>query len=533
MESDTSNPTDPTPPARKGFVRRMLSWRILLFVIAALITLLALFHAEENFRGAHAWNKYKAERRAAGEIVDATAIISPKVPDDENFAMTPFLAPLFDFYPGTQKHRDTNAVTRAQEYFKDIADGPNAATNAFATDLVTFANLIAHPKDKPDSNKPQVTDTQAAARVVLEALRPYSAVIEELRTASQRPYVRFNIAWDTPDKISILLPHLIAIKRAVRALSLQTAAELALGQTDLALNDVKLALYLSEAPKHEAIVVSELVRNACLQMTTQPLTVGLQNHQWTDEQLTQLQQALEKIDTIAGIANALNGESKILVNSAFERLKAESNRLKLLDTWSSMTDGSAHGVGANPIAECLFWAAVPRGWCDFEQLNYERYFNEHIMAAIDVAHHSIDPMLAANGETALQKIKGLGPVHNVLHHEVIAVVALPSLHRVAQKTALIQAEINMQLLTCALERYRLAHGRYPDDLNALIPEFAKSLPNDPIKGGPLHYHRDGSAFVLYSVGWNGTDDGGKVIAKNKSRNDPNQGDWVWGIPAKY
>jgi hypothetical protein len=512
----------------------MLSWRVLLFVIAALLTLLALFHAEENWRGARAWNKYKAQRRAAGEVVDASAIIAPKVPDDQNFAMTPFLAPLFDFLPGTQKQRDTNAVTRAQDYFKDVSDNPKNSTNEFATDLVAFANAILHPKGKPTNSAPQVIDQQAAARVIVDSFQKYSPVIEELRTASQRPYVRFNIAWDTPDKISIVLPHLLAVRRAVRAVSLLATAELALGQTDQAANDVKLALYLSEAPKYEGIVVSELVRGACLRATMQPLMIGLRNHQWTDEQLKQLQQSLEKIDAIAGIANALNGESKTIVNSAFEQLKAASNRLKLLDAWSSIVDGSNDSPGKNPALQFLFWMAVPRGWVDFEQLNYERNFNNHIMSAIDVSHHSIDPVVAANGETALQKMKELGPLHNVLHHEVISLVGLPSLHKLALKTTITQTDINLAYLVCALERYRLAHGQYPDDLNSLVPQIANALPNDAVKGGPLHYRRNGNAFVLYSVGWNGTDDGGKVVpARNKSYSDPAQGDWVWGVPVKY
>jgi hypothetical protein len=54
------------------------------------------------------------------------------------------------------------------------------------------------------------------------------------------------------------------------------------------------------------------------------------------------------------------------------------------------------------------------------------------------------------------------------------------------------------------------------------------VPVDLIGGEPLHYRRttDGK-FLLYSVGWNMTDDGG-IIGRNKSGNeDRTQGDWVW------
>jgi len=51
-------------------------------------------------------------------------------------------------------------------------------------------------------------------------------------------------------------------------------------------------------------------------------------------------------------------------------------------------------------------------------------------------------------------------------------------------------------------------GQYPESLEALVPQYAEKLPHDIIGGQGLHYHRTGDGrFVLYSVGWNGKDDG--------------------------
>jgi hypothetical protein len=77
-------------------------------------------------------------------------------------------------------------------------------------------------------------------------------------------------------------------------------------------------------------------------------------------------------------------------------------------------------------------------------------------------------------------------------------------------------------LACALERYRLAHGQYPESLDALAPRWVAKVPADVIVGQPMRYHRtpDGR-FVLWSVGWNGRDDGG---AGSEGLSDP---DWVW------
>ena len=90
----------------------------------------------------------------------------------------------------------------------------------------------------------------------------------------------------------------------------------------------------------------------------------------------------------------------------------------------------------------------------------------------------------------------------------------------------------MLSLACALERYRLVHGQFPDKLDALMPDFVTRLPNDVITGEADKYRRttDGQ-FILYSVGWNETDDGGQTVMKG-SAVDPTKGDWVWTYPAK-
>jgi len=102
-----------------------------------------------------------------------------------------------------------------------------------------------------------------------------------------------------------------------------------------------------------------------------------------------------------------------------------------------------------------------------------------------------------------------------------------------EKIAAIQSSIDLARIACALERYRLAHGQYPETLDALAPQFIGKLPHDIINGQPLHYRRtDDGKFLLYSVGWNETDDGGQVAFKKDGSEDREKGDWVWQYPLK-
>jgi hypothetical protein len=108
---------------------------------------------------------------------------------------------------------------------------------------------------------------------------------------------------------------------------------------------------------------------------------------------------------------------------------------------------------------------------------------------------------------------------------------LPALAKVAKKTAFTQQSLDFARLAIALERYRLAAGQFPDTLDALSPKFLVEIPHDVINGKPLRYRRtENGSFVLYSVGWNETDDGGEVSQTQTKRPNPEAGDWVWRYP---
>ncbi len=105
-----------------------------------------------------------------------------------------------------------------------------------------------------------------------------------------------------------------------------------------------------------------------------------------------------------------------------------------------------------------------------------------------------------------------------------------ALRNVPAKAAAAQTAANQAALACALERYRLANGQFPETLAALSPQFIAHPPNDVITGQPYKYRRtDDGQFLLYSVGWDEKDDGG---VPGKTLFDLTQGDWVWSYPAK-
>src|SRR6476469_4104269 len=80
------------------FFRWLFSWRAIraiLITLAWIVTVVALIYAEENWRGRRAWNKHRTELEARGEQLELKEFIPATVPDEQNFAATPFIKDWF------------------------------------------------------------------------------------------------------------------------------------------------------------------------------------------------------------------------------------------------------------------------------------------------------------------------------------------------------------------------------------------------------------------------------------------------------
>lgn len=92
----------------------------------------------------------------------------------------------------------------------------------------------------------------------------------------------------------------------------------------------------------------------------------------------------------------------------------------------------------------------------------------------------------------------------------------PSLGNAGRIVKASRVERDALLVMLALERWRADRGAYPASLDELVPEQLSEIPADPFgNNAPLRYRLvdpdsddPWSAYVLYSVGYNGTDEGG-------------------------
>ena len=525
------------------FVRWIFCWRNFkrfLFGLACFATLIALFYAEENWRGKHDWEKYKREWEAKGEKFDFADFVPPPVPDDQNFALTPIVFTSYgqiltrDGKVIPPDQRDTNFVNRLKmeivyNYEESPKDGNWQA--AKISDLKTWRDYYRALAAKTNEF-PVAPQLQTPAQDVLLALSKYDPAIEELWQASQLPYSRFPLDYDIDDPAEILLPHLGALKQCSLALQLRALAELQNGQSEKAFADVKLALRLADSVRTEPFIITHLVRIAILQIILQPIWEGLAEHKWSNAQLAALDAELTKLDFLADYKLSVRSERAAHVKIVDWM---EQKRSRFWELFNMFNDDERNLMNNFGLSAEIY--LMPKGWYYQSEIVLSDAQQQWVLPMVNDSQQTVSPQAARESVDAVKSLRPSAV-------NLFARLLLPELGKYAGKTAHAQTAVNLARVAIALERYRLAHGEYPDSLSALALQFMETIPHDVIGGQPLHYQRtaDPSSpgsdtasgqFVLYSVGWNETDDGGVVgLATDGKNADNGKGDWVWRYPAK-
>ena len=511
---------DTTQPNKKT----LFSWRNrrrILMGLAVFATIIAVFYAEENWRGRRAWENCKHEWEAKGERLDWQSIVPPHVPDDQNFALTPVVCSSYgqlltrDGKAIPPEKRDTNLVNRLDmdiyfgiPYSLQPANGFGSWVRGVKSDLKIWQQFYRSAAN-PTNGIKTTPQPQTPAADVLLALSKYDSTIEELRAAARLPYSRFPVDYDTDCPAAILLPHLGALRKSSLVLSLRISAELQNDQSEKALADVELSFRLIDSIRNEPSLISHLVRMAILQITLNPIYEGLAEHRWSDAQLVTLGDKLQKIDFLTDFQTAMHSE-RVWDVADVDWVHRSDNK-----SFSSML-GYSHSAGLWPMLKC-----APSGWLEQNKVWLCNLYT-NLNTAANLNNRTMQPAAAGQCDLKLEH-----ECSHITPYNFLVRILMPALGSAAKRFAYAQATTDLARAACALERYRLARGEYPEALAALGPQFIAQVPHDVIGGQPLHYRRtkDGK-FLLYSVGWNETDDGGSL----GTLADVKKGDWVWQYP---
>ena len=527
-------------------IRRFCYWlnfRRTILIVMGLVVLVLIFYAEEDVRGWWAWQKFKHEWEAKGERFDYASIIPPPVPDAENFALTPIVASCYEWGLTKDGKRitpfKTNVVNRMWMTPRTYSNFANPPANPPYGDLEWekgrmidlkawqdfYRTLAAKTNEFPISVMPQ-----SPAADVLLALSKYEPAMEELRQASALPYSRFPLDYNSDKPFATMLNHLSSLKACVETLRLREVAELENGQSDKALDDVKLSFRLIAATRNEPFLISHLVRVAEWQLVFQPVWEGLAKHKWSDAQLAVIEQELGKLDFLADSQQAMHGERNNVFTwlDYFRRIRPyhEFRQMFAPVFMSPGNDEERRRIEREKTYEAIIMCLIPSGWYYQDKLVIGKTYQQWSLQTTDPAKHLAFPDVAQNG----QKFEGSlhpGPWN------VFARRFSGGFETTNRKLIYAQEMTDLARIAYALERFHLAHGQYPDVLVELTPQYIENIPHDIIGGQPLHYRRtEDGKYLLYSIGWDEKDDGGKISLSESGYDYTWLGDWVWPFPER-
>lgn len=424
-------------------IRGRLTWRDIrheLIILGWTATIIVLLYGVEDWYGRHVWNKYRRALEARGEQLDPTAFIPKPVPDNQNFAATPLIKSWFveESSPRKKLWWDNyySQVDGKIGSLKSWEEGGNRhfldlVAWGMAFDAVRSGNVKS--SQRFESDKLDLESRAKAAPSVLDGLKTNEAVFTELRIASQRPYSRYPIVYDLELPWGgIRLHHLYYIIGVAGRLQLKACAELAAGQSENALEDVRLMLYLADSVKDEPTLYCSLLRiDNFTQIAIQPVWEGLAEHAWSDAQLQELQSRFQQYNFITDLKWSLDAER------AWGGLAAELVRKKGFGFFMALgIQESVQGQFAPNISVKAIGLLVPHGWYYQERLNYCRLFELLFGGTFDTAKKRVSPSRIQSNDRELDRafVGGPTPISDFLiGHRAIAEMMLPGLGGVTRR----------------------------------------------------------------------------------------------------
>lgn len=509
------------------------AWRGAAWRLTFLVTSVVFFYSAEFWRGRMAWARLDRDAALLGERLDQSAAGFQPVPDEQNFALAPLFAPL------------RAQLSDRSDYVEDaMVENLGDLRRAKAWNLLSFGQGKAGQKPvlapwalgqetdfprwlrywpgetngvgRKAASPPQEWEPAEAAHEVLRRLETFEPDLAQLREYAVRPFCRFQLdyprqMWRENHAQAILTGYL-------RIVRMRASALLAAGRAEDALHDVELALRLIDLSRQQPWAIVGLMRQWAFLDAIQPVWEGLRSHRWTAVQVEGLQGRLEKLDLLADYPAHVRNDAVGMAD--------------LLESFLPAAPGSRGVPVARRKSEELqgFMAVMrglyPAGWSLQDQVAIHRFHLEVTAGQVDVmARRAVRAGGIGGGRELL--LRGTSDL-------LFPIFVVPKIRQMAIDASMgfpaVQTMIDQAVLACALERFRLADGRYPEQLGALVPRYLRTVLNDIMTGEPMVYRPAAQGYVLYSVGGNGVDDGGAPVARSMwGHPELGSGDWVWKV----
>ena len=377
---------------------------------------------------------------------------------------------------------------------------PESAENAADTFRDSFSHLdkweenrkrkllpIVGEAELPPRTEPLTEETKS---LIAQYLADNRQALELLHKGAAVEHSRYPI--DLSKGFEALMPDLSNIRESARLLKLEAILDAENDKPEQAADSIKSSFGLARSLSKEPILVSQLVRIACQALAVSTLEYTINRTEFTDKQLTDLGRTLVNAEDPCAMPRAFVGE-RCAGLSIFKMPAAQIKQV---------ADGDSSSLAV--IAFSLYKFS---GLADTDAVMYADLMGDYLKAI------QLPPYKRQDAVDAVSKrVDSVSKIHVLLR------LFMPALSRVTTLEVRSIAQLHTARAGLAVQRYRLAAGRLPDTLAELVPAYLDAVPKDPFDGKELRYKKLETGFVVYSIGEDGSDDGGKE--KPQKRTSP-------------
>jgi hypothetical protein len=295
--------------------------------------------------------------------------------------------------------------------------------------------------------------------------------------------------------------HSEKVRRVVRLLQLEAVDRIQRSDIDGALEACCGIVNAGRSIGDEPNLIPQLVRSAADSVALFTMQRTLAQGQASDRALVEIQECLARESEESLVLLAVMGD-RATAYDTFQRLATgEVN----LGDWAQRDSDErpVNSVGSNML---------PRMFIKYNQA----VMMESMNRAVDIARRPLweQANLWARYE-ADRKSRGKAGARMV---SILADILAPAHGAAGLGFLRVKALLRVGRVMVAVERFRLMHGRWPDAIDMLVPSFLVAVPIDPFTGRGLILRKLGDGVVIYALGSDQTDNGGRF--ERRGRDDP-------------
>jgi len=357
--------------------------------------------------------------------------------------------------------------------------------------------------------------TEEEKQLIGKWLTDNDEVLDLVVAGSRKPYYWQH--YEGEDMLSVFMPHLSGYRKVARALCWRTRLLAEKGRYEEAFSDIKTCYRFGRHVKGTKLVlVEQLVGIAIESRTVGNLRHILSEHEVDSVTLTILQKDLEQIISGGSFVMSFAGE-KMFIYDEIQRCFTEDRfggGHLYLSRISALSD--AHGGMQRIIRETI---SSPEGWVRAVKVLFFHPNKQQTREEADRFYAYCETMAQKTpAQIRTQGIDVQKETMKIVGDNVLLSILSPALERAAEIGHRHRTNVEATVTILALQRYKADEGSYPNDLQQLITAgYLRQLPLDVYSDKPLVYRKTAGSFILYSVGDDFEDDGGKSGTDRKGK----------------